>query len=177
MCPLLHPICWEPQPFFPILFCHSQHHKLRSGSSLPASHAGFLQGRGIWSIIIPQSNSGTKLSGACSSRFRGDVTDDDFSAVTRGPFKRQHKRFLCLTMEKWSGGFFFFLCSLKGGWETPLTTSTNLDTKFACPPFPSESQGLGRTTSPKPQQYEDVRQMGNDFPGASEAKLRSTALS
>lgn len=161
MCPLLYPICWEPQPFFPILFCHSQHHhKLHSGSSLPASHAGFLQGRGIWSIMIPQSNSGTKLSGACSSRFGGDVTDDDFSAVTQGPFKRQHKRFLCLTMEKWSCCFFFFsLCSLKGGWETPLTTSTNSDTESACPPFPSESQGWGGMTSPKPQQYEDVGEM------------------
>lgn len=108
--------------------------------------------------MIPQSNSGTKLSGACSSRFRGDVTDDDFSAVTQGPFKRQHKRFLCLMMEKWSV-FFFFLCSSKGGWETPLTTSTNSDTKSACPPFPSESQGRGGMTSPKPQQYEDVGEM------------------
>lgn len=174
MCPLLcAPICWEPQPIFLILFCHSQHHKLRSGSSLPASRAGFLQGRGIWSIMIPQSNSGTKLSGACSSRFGGDVTDDDFSAVTQGPFKRQHKRFLCLMMEKWSG-VFFFLCSLKGGWETPLTTSTNSDTKSACPPFPSESQGWGGTTSPKPQQYEDVGEMATTF--LVSVKPRSTAL-
>lgn len=58
--------------------------------------------------MIPQSNSGTKLSGACSSRFGGDVTDDDFSAVSQGPFKRQHKGLLCLTMEKWSGFFFSF---------------------------------------------------------------------
>lgn len=172
MCPLLYPICWEPQLFFPILSCHSQHHKLRSGSSLPASRAGFLQGRGIWSIMIPQSKSGTKLSGACSSRFGGDVTDDDFSAVTQGPFKRQHKRFLCLTMEKWSGWFgfffsFFLLCSLKGGWETPLTTSTNSDTKSVCPPFPSESQGGEGTTWPKPQQYEDVGEMAMTFPASA----------
>lgn len=65
--------------------------------------------------MIPQSNSGTKLSGACSSRFRGDVTDDDFSAVTQGSFKRQHKRFLCLMMEKWSGFFFSFALQKEAG--------------------------------------------------------------
>lgn len=44
--------------------------------------------------MIPQGGTGTKLSGARSSCFGGDVTADDFSAATQGPFKRQHKRFL-----------------------------------------------------------------------------------
>lgn len=116
----------------------------------------FSRGKEFGALMIPQGGSGTKLSGACSSRFGGDVTADDFLAATQGPFKRQHKRFLCLTMEKWS---VFFFCSLKRGWETSLTTSTNPHAKSACPPFPSESQGRGGTTSPKPQQYEDVGEM------------------
>lgn len=62
--------------------------------------------------------------------------------------------------------FFFFLCSLKGGRETPLTTSTNSDTKSACPPLPSDSQGWGGSTLPKPQQYEDVGEMAKTFPAS-----------
>lgn len=75
----------------------------------------FSKGKEFGALIIPQGGSGTKLSGACSNRFGGDVTADDFLAATQGSFKRQHKRFLCLMMEKLK--VFFFFCSLKQGLE------------------------------------------------------------
>ena len=107
----------------------------------------FSKGEEFGVLMIPQGGSGTKLSGACSSRFGGDVTADDFLAATQGPFERQHKRLLCLMMEKWSG--FFFFCSLKRPCEMPLTTSTNPDAVYLST-FPGESQGWGGTTPLEP---------------------------
>lgn len=83
-----------------IPFYYSQHHKLRSSSLSQREVQAFSKGEEFGALMIPQGGSGTKLSGTCSSRFEGDVTADDFSAATQGPFRRQHKRFLCLVIEK-----------------------------------------------------------------------------
>lgn len=105
---LLYPICCELQSIYRSPSATHTIINCLAASPSQREMQAFSKGEEFGALMILQGGSGTKLSDACSSRFEGDVATDDFLAATQGPFRRQHKRFLCLMTERLLCSFFFF---------------------------------------------------------------------